>query len=162
MPITIAGSGTITGISAGGLPDDSIIAADIAAGAVTTAKVADANITAAKLDGAQSGSAPIYGARAWVNFNGTGVVAIRASGNVSSITDNGTGNYTVNFTTALTDANYCSVLTTSADAVAASYLYEANSGANRSNATTTTLSIQVVNNSAAAADRASISVAIFR
>ena len=106
MPITIAGSGTITGISAGGLPDDSIIAADIAAGAVTTAKVADANITAAKLDGAQSGSAPIYGARAWVNFNGTGTVAIRASGNVSSITDNGTGDYTVNFTTAMADANY--------------------------------------------------------
>jgi hypothetical protein len=106
MPITIAGSGTITGISAGGLPDDSIIAADIAAGAVTTAKVADANITAAKLDGAQSGSAPIYAARAWVNFNGTGTVAIRASGNVSSITDNGTGDYTVNFTTAMPDANY--------------------------------------------------------
>ena len=106
MPITIAGSGTITGISAGGLPDDSIIAADIAAGAVTTAKVADANITAAKLDGAQSGSAPIYAARAWVNFNGTSTVAIRASGNVSSITDNGTGDYTVNFTTAMPDANY--------------------------------------------------------
>lgn len=44
--------------------------------------------------------------RAWVNFNGTGTVAIRASFNVSSITDNGTGNYTVNFTTALADANY--------------------------------------------------------
>jgi len=44
--------------------------------------------------------------KAWVNFNGTGTVAIRASYNVSSITDNGTGNYTVNFTTALADANY--------------------------------------------------------
>jgi hypothetical protein len=44
--------------------------------------------------------------RAWVNFNGTGTVAIRASFNVSSITDNGTGDYTVNFTTALADANY--------------------------------------------------------
>jgi hypothetical protein len=96
MPITIDGSGTITGLSAGGLPDSSIVTADIA----------DANITAAKLDGAQSGSAPIYAARAWVNFNGTGTVAIRASGNVSSITDNGTGNYTVNFTTAMPDANY--------------------------------------------------------
>jgi hypothetical protein len=53
-----------------------------------------------------SGSAPIYACRAWVNFNGTGTVAIRASGNVSSITDNGTGDYTVNFTTALPDANY--------------------------------------------------------
>ena len=45
-------------------------------------------------------------AKAWVNFNGTGTVAIRASLNVSSITDNGTGDYTVNFTTALADANY--------------------------------------------------------
>jgi hypothetical protein len=47
-----------------------------------------------------------YSCRAWVNFNGTGTVAIRGSGNVTSITDNGTGNYTVNFTTAMTDANY--------------------------------------------------------
>ena len=45
-------------------------------------------------------------AKAWVNFNGTGVVAIRASFNVSSITDNGTGDYTVNFTVAMVDANY--------------------------------------------------------
>ena len=44
--------------------------------------------------------------RAWVNFNGTGTVAIRASFNVSSITDLGTGSYTINFTTAMTDANY--------------------------------------------------------
>ena len=45
-------------------------------------------------------------AQAWVNFNGTGTVAIRASLNVSSITDNGTGDYTVNFGTAMSDANY--------------------------------------------------------
>ena len=59
------------------------------------------------------GSAAVaYGCRAWVNFNGTGTVAIRASGNVSSITDNGTGDYTVNFATAMPDANYAPVLTT--------------------------------------------------
>ena len=45
-------------------------------------------------------------AKAWVNFNGTGTVAIRASFNVSSITDNGAGNYTVNFASAMADANY--------------------------------------------------------
>lgn len=50
--------------------------------------------------------ATAYGCRAWVSFNGTGTVAIRGSGNVSSITDNGTGNYTVNYTTAMPDANY--------------------------------------------------------
>jgi hypothetical protein len=47
-----------------------------------------------------------YGCRAWVNFNGTSTIAIRASGNVSSITDNGTGDYTVNLTSAMPDANY--------------------------------------------------------
>lgn len=51
----------------------------------------------------------VYTAKAWVNFNGTGTVAIRAAGNVSSITDNGTGDYTVNFTTAMSDANYAVV-----------------------------------------------------
>ena len=47
-----------------------------------------------------------FAAKAWVNFDGTGTVAIRESENVSSITDGGTGDYTVNFTTALTDADY--------------------------------------------------------
>ena len=64
-----------------------------------TAPIPDALSTA-------SGSAPSYSARAWVTFNGTGVVAIRASGNVSSITDHGSGDYTVNITTALSDINY--------------------------------------------------------
>ena len=98
MPITINGSGTVTGISAGGLPD--------------------AIITAPELSGAQTGSAPIYGCRAWVNFDGTrneadtgastngANVKIRASGNVSSVLKNGTGDYTVTFTTAMVDANY--------------------------------------------------------
>ena len=67
-------------------------------------------LTTPTIDSAQvptvSGTAPLYMCRAWVNFNGTGTVAIRASGNVSSITDNGVGDYTVNFTTALPDANY--------------------------------------------------------
>ena len=48
-----------------------------------------------------------YGVRAWVNFNGSGTVAIRDQGNVSSITDHGTGQYTLNFATALPDTNYC-------------------------------------------------------
>ena len=52
------------------------------------------------------GTAPIYACRAWVTFNGTGTVAIRASGNVSSITDGGVGQYTINFTTAMPDVNY--------------------------------------------------------
>jgi hypothetical protein len=53
--------------------------------------------------------ATAYGCRAWVNFNGTGTVAIRASANVSSITDNNVGLYTINFTNALPDANFAAV-----------------------------------------------------
>jgi hypothetical protein len=86
--------------------DLSVTTPKLADNSATTAKIPDANITAPKLSGAQTGSAPIFGVRAWVNFNGTGTVAIRASGNVSSITDNGNGDYTINFTTALPNANY--------------------------------------------------------
>ena len=59
-----------------------------------------------KFNSGYGSAATAYGCRAWVNFNGTGTVAIRSSGNVSSITDNSVGNYTVNFTTAMPDANY--------------------------------------------------------
>jgi len=59
-----------------------------------------------KFDSGYGSVATAYGCRAWVNFNGTGTVAIRASANVSSITDGGIGRYTVNFTTAMPDANY--------------------------------------------------------
>jgi hypothetical protein len=107
MAITIDGTGNITGLLAGGLPDLSVTNADLATNAVSTSKVLDGAITTAKMGSSeQSGLA-----KAWVNFNGTGTVAIRASYNVSSITDNGTGDYTVNFTTAMADANYaCSAL----------------------------------------------------
>ena len=53
-----------------------------------------------------SGTAPLYAARAWVKFNGTGTVTVNGSGNVSSITDNATGSYTMNFTTSMPDINY--------------------------------------------------------
>jgi len=77
---------------------------------LTNKTLTSPTLTTPNIDSAQfatvSGTAPIYPCRAWVNFNGTGTVAIRASGNVTSITDNGTGDYTVNFTTAMSDANY--------------------------------------------------------
>lgn len=86
---------SLTALTAGGLPNNSVLTADIA----------DAQITPAKLTGAQTGSAPIYGCRAWVNFTGaTG--SIGAGGNVSSVTRTTTGAYTVNLTTALPDTNY--------------------------------------------------------
>jgi hypothetical protein len=62
-----------------------------------------------------TGDAPLFAARAWVNFNGQGTVSIRSSGNVSSIVDNGAGDYTINFTTAMPDANYSIVANASID-----------------------------------------------
>ena len=75
---------------------------------LTSPTLTTPNINSAQI-ATVSGTAPLYMARSWVNFNGTGTVAIRASGNVTSITDNGVGDYTVNFTTAISDANYAVV-----------------------------------------------------
>lgn len=76
---------------------------------LTSPTLTTPNINSAQIP-TVSGTAPLYMCRAWVNFNGTGTVAIRASGNVTSITDNGTGLYTVNFTLAMTDTNYAVTL----------------------------------------------------
>jgi len=98
-----------------------------------------------------SGTAPLYMCRAWVNFNGTGTVAIRASGNVSSITDNGVGIYAVNFTTAMPDANFTAVAAQSTDGYAVrvdSYV---------------TAAVRVVTFTGTVfADSATVSVSIFR
>ena len=83
--------------------------AKIATTVIAQAGVNDTDfITAKKLRDAlrATGNAPIYACRAWVNFDGTGTPSIKASGNVSSITDNGTGSYTVNLTTPMLDSNY--------------------------------------------------------
>ena len=109
MPITLNGStsGQVT-IQAPAVAGTTALTLPSSSG--TLARTAD--IPAAYTDSDAlslfnaSGSAPVYACRAWVNFNGTGTVAIRASGNVTSITDNGTGDYTINFTTAMSDANY--------------------------------------------------------
>jgi len=59
-----------------------------------------------------TGSAPVYACRAWVNFDGTGTVSIRESGNVSSITDFGPGKYIINFNTAMPDTNFATLIQT--------------------------------------------------
>jgi len=103
--------------------------------------------------------ATAYGCRAWVNFNGTGTVAIRDSGNVSSITDNGTGDYTVNFTTAMPDANYAvSGAATNGNSAAATIALK-----QFSNQTTSAVAINsVLVSTGSAADRDSVQVTIFR
>ena len=95
--------------------------------------------------------------RAWVNFNGTGTVAIRASFNVTSITDNGTGEYTVNFTTAMSDANY-SVVYGSGEGTAGSGSRIAAQSGN----TTTTQRIAIRNLSNTLVDAEQVNVGIFR
>jgi hypothetical protein len=111
------------------------------------------------------GSAAVaYGCRAWVNFNGTGTVAIRASGNVSSITDNATGDYTVNFTTAMPDANYSVVIAASRS----SDVFTTNIATNNAtggDVAPTTSAIRVVSNGGPGRgpyDSAYFSVSIFR
>ena len=95
-------------------------------------------------------------ARAWVNFNGTGTVAIRASYNVSSITDNGTGDYTVNFTTAMEDVNYSAVATGSrttnvAEIIACVFIFS-----------TTSCRVSSNDNASTQQDANHVGVAIFR
>ena len=106
-----------------------------------------------------AGSAPVYACRAWVNFNGNGTVAIRASGNVTSITDGGTGIYTVNFTTAIQDANYSAVVCGRSSTTST----ETSSLAAPADQTTTTLRIYAGNSEAnSLLDLEFIHAAIFR
>jgi hypothetical protein len=105
------------------------------------------------------GDAPGYMARAWVNFNGTGTVAIRASGNVSSITDNGTGDYTVNFTTAMPDADYIINGTSSLPSGGS----DRRVVATNLNTTPTTSAVRIsVGYSSTADDQSYVQVAVFR
>jgi len=96
MAIAINGSSnTITGLAVGGLPDGIVDADMLAANAVTEAKLA---------------TSPQQGlAKAWVNFDSNGTLAVTDSFNVSSVTDNGVGDYTINFTSAFANTNYCIV-----------------------------------------------------
>jgi hypothetical protein len=115
-------------------------------------------LTQVKLAMSASGAAPVFACRAWVNFDGTGTVAIRASGNVSSITDNGTGDYTVNFTTAMPDANYSVVGTCRGQNDV-----DANSTITGSGTlATTTARISTKNGANAAVDSSAVNVAVFR
>ena len=141
MPIAINGSGTVTGVSVGGLPDGIVDADMLADDAVTDAKQ--------NLSGA---------AKAWVNFDGTSSgtnKTIRDSFNISSVVENSTGNYTVNLNTAMANTNYCVVESTN------------NAGGNNNAAyvkvdtyTTTSFKVIIVAN-AAFVDREIVCAAVF-
>ncbi len=127
-----------------------------------------AEISAAGVLSANSGYgsvAPVYGVRAWVNFNGTGTVAIRASGNVSSITDNSTGNYTVNFATAMPDANYAVSLQNTAFSAAnigGNIVIAGTAAGGATLKSTTQLQLQTFANTTGVYDYAEINCIIFR
>lgn len=103
-----------------------------------------------------SGDAPIYACRAWVNFNGTGTVAIRASGNVSSITDNDTGYYSANFITAMPD----SLASIVASSVAGGG--SGNKGPYLGSISDTSASIVTYNSAGSLVDSNIIDIAVFR
>jgi len=132
---------------------------------LTNKTLTSPTLTTPNIDSAQiatvSGTAPLYMCRAWVNFNGTGTVAIRASGNVTSITDNGVGNYTINFTNAMPDNNY---------AFAGASGSQTNSGVdngvnsliNRASTSSCQFATRNVQSSGVATDYDSVNVSIFR
>jgi hypothetical protein len=132
---------------------------DTLVGKTTTDTLTNKTLTNPTFNSAQlatvSGTAPLYMCRAWVYFNGTGTIAINGSGNVSSITDNGTGDYQVVFTTAIVDANYSVGISTDYDGVSLSI------GAK--NYATTAFKIQsILPNFSNYTDKAVISCQVFR
>jgi len=115
------------------------------------------------MGGNQSGAAPVFAARAWVHFSGVGTPTILAGGNVSSITDNGVGDYTVNFTTPMPDGNYA-VLGTAAwnqDDIAAAVFSYARNWTKTVSAFRFTPSQNITASGASPSDSPSVSLAFF-
>jgi len=104
-----------------------------------------------------SGSAPVFACRAWVHFDGSGTVSIDGDGNVDSITDLGTGQYRVNFTTAMQDGNYC-VCTSNNASGSGGVPYH---GITNGSTATTSVSIRTTN-STSFVDSSQVMVAVFR
>lgn len=112
---------------------------------------------------ANAGSEDYFFARAWVNFNGTGTVSIRADGGVSSITDNGTGLYTINFSPALVDASYAIALATTALGAGFAANIESNTNGGAATIKTTTgVRINTVSDSNAHVDSQEVNMGLLR
>ncbi len=137
------------------------------ANSLTSPTLVTPTLVTPTIDSAQvptvSGTAPIYMCRAWIYFVGSiATPSIKGSGNISSITDNGTGDYTVNFTTAMPDANY-SVSCSAGYSTSASFFTatSARSTATPTAPTTTQVAVQSYNGTAVA-DANNVFVAVFR
>ena len=142
MAIAIDGTGTITGISAGGLPDGTVDTDMLASGAVNRVKLA--------ADQQKEIS------KAWLNVNMSGTISITKSHNISGVVDNGTGNYTATLTNEMADANYVVVC----NAVAATNT-SVDTWANAYERTTTTFRVNTQNSSSSNVDRASNFAVVF-
>ena len=165
MPVTINGSTGITDVDGGTVVSTADFAtqAEAQAGTDNTklmTPLRTAQAVVAELNA--SGSAPLYACRAWVNFNGTGTVAIRASGNVTSITDNGTGDYTVNLTTAMPDTNYAVIAMSEYTNVRGDSYANHNAMAAGYPMTSSTANIKTITPHSGYFDCQTVSVSIFR
>lgn len=135
-------------------------------GAVSTAaKLGAQVVTPPKLSGGQSGNPPIFGARAWCVFNGTltGTNAPLAGGNVTSVTRNAPGSYTINFSTPMPDTAYATSAVANSNVGTRNTYVCSNTGAGAAFVAPTVNSCTVfVTDSVGAVDAASVSVVIFR
>lgn len=167
LPVASGGTGATTASAArtnlGLVIGTNVLAPNGSAASLTSIPAAQltGDVASARITNAlnATGSAPIYAIRAWVNFNGTGTVAIRASGNVSSITDNGVGSYSINFTTAMPDANYSTYPSCSNDGSGANIpgSVSVNTGQTASQVT-----VQVRDSASANVDRTVVNVHVVR
>lgn len=166
IPIAKGGTGTVTAAAAFSAIKQAATTtatgvvelannAEAAAGTDTARAVTPAGLRAGMN---ATGSAPVYACRAWVKFNGIGTVAINSSGNVSSITDNGVGDYTVNFSTGMQDADYNVVTGCSTSSTANNVLNRASD----TPATTTAVRLRGCSSAGNPLDISELSVAIFR
>lgn len=155
-----AGTG-ITVTNGDGVSGDPTVAATLASQAEAEAGTDNTKVmTPLRLRNAlnATGTAPVYACRAWVNFNGSGTVAIRASGNVTSITDGGVGIYTINFATSMSDVNYCVVGSCCVD----TFPSTAQSVNVQSGQTVSSVTIRTAREGSVLVDAERVNVAIFR
>lgn len=145
MPITLDGTGVITGLSATGIS----AVQNVPATSVITTLNAPSGVLAT-----QNGMTGI--AKAWANYNGV-AQTVAGSFNVSSVTRTGVGSYTINFTTAMINANYSITAMASVDAISARFCYI--NGSNTA-LTTTSVPVQVVTSAGVGTDATCVSVSI--
>jgi ribosomal protein S11 len=105
-----SGTGTFTITSPNSSTDRTITLPDVTGNLISADASGNVSITGdLEFNSGYGSAATAYGCRAWVNFNGTGTLSIRGSGNISSVTDAGVGNYLPQFATAMPDTNYAAV-----------------------------------------------------